>query len=95
MSTAPTLHLHVLPPEGTTALANERGTTMTETTATPKVRSTAAADAAREFYADFGTTPKDVRAWAVEKGLDVKPKGRIHPDILSAYGSDHERIPAA
>lgn len=54
-----------------------------------KPRATQAADLAREVYADFDTTPAKVRAWAQENGLDVAAKGRIHPDVLSAYATDH------
>lgn len=57
---------------------------MSETT---KTRSTAAADFAKSVYEQTGASAKDVRAWAAENGLTVGVKGRIHPDVLSAFAT--------
>ena len=37
----------------------------------------------------MATTTAEVRAWARESGLDVSDKGRLGPDIWSAYASAH------
>jgi hypothetical protein len=37
-----------------------------------------------------GPSPKDVRAWAVEQGLDVPSRGRIPAEISDAYASAHQ-----
>ena len=34
---------------------------------------------------------KAVRAWALENGYDVKPKGRIHKDVVEAYENRNKR----
>ncbi|EFQ84340.1 hypothetical protein HMPREF0063_11056 [Aeromicrobium marinum DSM 15272] len=36
-----------------------------------------------------GPAPKDVRAWAVEQGLDVPSRGRIPASISEAYTAAH------
>lgn len=30
-----------------------------------------------------------IRAWAVEQGLPVGKRGRLHPDVLTAYEAAH------
>ncbi len=105
MSTAlvhfqPELPLQVAPPEGF-VLTTPRGITMTESTfATPveseeataaekAARKTEAADNARAVYETFDTTPAKVREWALAQGLEVKGRGRIHPDVLGAFATAH------
>lgn len=61
---------------------------MSETTVSP-ARKTSAADAARDFYAQFGITAKQLRAWANDNGLTVAANGRIHPDVYAAYATAH------
>jgi hypothetical protein len=32
-----------------------------------------------------GLDPSEVRAWAISKGIEVSPKGRIHSDVYELY----------
>lgn len=39
-------------------------------------------------------TTADIRAWALAQGLPVSDRGRLRPDIVSAYRSEHEGSPS-
>lgn len=64
------------------------------TEATTSTRKTEAADKAKGIYDTYGVTASEVRSWAKANDIEVKDKGRLHPDVLAAFAASQEELAA-